>query len=1199
MWTHARGHERGAALTTSPLAIDETGLVGTTLVEASAGTGKTWSIAALYVRLVLERWLPVERILVVTFGRAATAELKGRIRDRLVAVGDQLSARTLAELAESEDVLLAHVARTTSDARRAVLWLSLAIESFDRAAVFTVHAFCKRALDDRAFESAAPLEAVLVPDESALVDEVVQDFWRHEIASASPFWASRLVAAGITPAKLARFVERFQNKPYAQVLAPLAPGEEAEAAFVAAHASARALWLAEREAIIAALAHWPQNHLNPRVNALDAYFATAVPSPETPRQLQYFSASKLAEEKRKGRPSHPFFSLAGELWNAAAPLKGQYGAMLARLAEFSRTELARRKRERRLQGYGDLLADLRDALTSPGGKELAAALRECYPAALVDEFQDTDPIQYEIFQRIYGGTDSPIAFVGDAKQAIYSFRGADVNAYLAARDAADAERTLPANFRSIPPLVRAVNAVFAGETPFVTPDISFSPAQAGAKNHAPLVIEGDAGAPFTIWFLSEKRIAEGGAHNCVAEATAAAISHLLAAAERGEATLDGKPLRGDHIAVLVQRHRQGERVRDALARLGIASVTYGQASVFDSAESIEIERVLAAVAEPMREPLVRAALATDLIGKTGDELAALAADSNAWERILQRFTRYHETAIEHGFIRMWRELVEAEGVSARLLGYIDGERRLTNVQHLVDLLQEAAVRDGLDLEGLRRLLARSRGARMGDAETQQLRLESDEHLVRILTVHAAKGLGFPIVFCPFLWEGRRPEEKEVIACHTLDAERRALFDAGSPDFERHAEAAAEEAYAERVRLAYVALTRAAYRCTIAWGCVKGAETSPLAWLLHRPPPAAGTRVLGALKQHFKCLDEARMRADLARLEAASEGAIRVTDLPDDNGIRVAASDASRITRAARAFTGRIPLPWRISSFTGLVARRPSESPDYDALLASAVLAGEASQAGELESPARTIFTFPKGIQAGTLLHALLETVDFQHAESEKARALVRQKLADFGFDAAWSFVLEQMLADVVATPLDPSGTLTLSKIGQRNRISELEFVFPVRSTPHALRAALAPMRAVGSRLPDAMGAAVLAPAHGFLRGFIDLVFEFEGRYYLVDWKSNWLGATYESYAHPALVAAMHESFYDLQYLLYVVALQRHLAGRLPEYDYDAHFGGIYYLFIRGMAAERRPATGVFFVKPERALVQSLDAALAGTAPLPI
>ena len=497
-------------------------------------------------------------------------------------------------------------------------------------------------------------------------------------------------------------------------------------------------------------------------------------------------------------------------------------------------------------------------------------MRECYPAALVDEFQDTDPIQYEIFRRIYGGTDSPVTFVGDAKQAIYSFRGADVNAYLGAREAADAERTLHANFRSVAPLVRAVNAVFAGETPFVTPGIRYASAAAAAKNHPPLVIEGDANAPFTIWFMSETRIAEEGAHGCVAQATAAAISRLLTAAERGEATLDGKPLRGDHIAVLVQRHRQGERVRDALARLGIASVTYGQASVFNTPESVEIERVLAAVAEPAREPLVRAALATDLIGKKGDDLAALAADSNGWERILQRFTRYHEIAVEHGFIRMWRELLEAEGVSTRLLACIDGERRLTNLQHLADLLQESAVRDGLDLEGLVRLLARSRGARMGDAESQQLRLESDEHLVRILTVHAAKGLGFPIIFCPFLWDGRRAEREEIVACHSLDAEHRALFDVGSPDFDRHADAAAEEAYAERVRLAYVALTRAAYRCTIAWGCAKGAETAPLAWLLHRPP-AAGIGALGALKRHFKSLNEAGMRADLARLETASAG----------------------------------------------------------------------------------------------------------------------------------------------------------------------------------------------------------------------------------------------------------------------------------------------------------------------------------------
>jgi exodeoxyribonuclease V beta subunit len=508
---------------------------------------------------------------------------------------------------------------------------------------------------------------------------------------------------------------------------------------------------------------------------------------------------------------------------------------------------------------------------------------------------------------------------------------------------------------------------------------------------------------------------------------------------------------------------------------------------------------------------------------------------------------------------MWRELVESEGVPARLLALPEGERRLTNLQHLSDLLQQAAAAGGLDVDALARLLCRAREGLFGDIDAQVLRLESDQRLVRVLTVHAAKGLEFPIVFCPFMWDGAvRAGRDGIAACH---AEGAALLDVGSPAFDAHLAAARREEAAERLRHAYVALTRAKHRCIVAWGNVAEAGDAPLAWLVH------GVRGTDAIAAR----GEDRLREDLAPLAAASGGAIAVVDLPPaaaGGGVRAGGIEPPIL--AARRFDGRIPAPWRVSSFSGLVARRASEAPDYDALPPLPLARPEhvPRAAGD-----RSLYAFPRGMQAGTLIHTLFERVDFARPDAEPAHALVAQTLAAFDLDATWAPALRAMLADVLTTPLDAAGTLRLRDIAPRSRTAELEFLFPVQSG--------AP--------PLAMGA---APPRGFMKGYIDLVFTHRERWYVLDWKSNWLGDAPGDYAADRLAGTMRDAMYDLQYRLYTVALHRHLGARLPGYDYEMHFGGVYYLFVRGMHPSRGAATGVYFDRPARAEIEALSGQLS-------
>jgi exodeoxyribonuclease V beta subunit len=1134
-------------------------LARTTLVEAAAGTGKTWTIAALYVRLLLERRLRTADLLVLTFGRAATAELKSRIRARLVQLRALLESGDLEAARGSDDALVAHLALTRVDRRADALWLALAVETFDQAPVYTIHSFCQRVLTEHAFESGAPFVTELAPDESALIAAVAQDFWRIEIAGASPLWAQWLARAGITPAKLAADVAFFAQRPYAQVIGPAGIDAAAVAEFEAAHAAAAAAWQRDPELEARFRALWAANLHAPRLRALRALLGPEAPFPERPKEIAPFEQFTRAKLGRKAF-DHPFVAAADRLWAALEParaaLEGRAADLRARLATYAREALPARKRERGLVGYGDLLVELARALRGPRGAALAEVLRQRHRAALLDEFQDTDPVQAEIFRRIYAGSDAPVYYVGDPKQAIYGFRGADVRAYLEARDRADARLTLLVNRRSIPAQVRAVNALFARENPFLTPDIGFEPCDWHHQERPALALARDLPAPFTFWFVAPEAgapVGKGEASARVARATAAEIAALLAP---GAGTLGGRPLEGSDIAVLVGTHRQGGLVRRALADLGVASVTHGQESVFATAEAADVARILVAVAEPGRAARVRAALATDLLGATGEALARLAADAREWDGIVQRFAGYRDRAVAHGFIRMWRELVEVEGIPARLLRYADGERRLTNVQHLSDLLQAAAMRDGLDLDGLARYLDRARASPVEDAETEQLRLESDEHLVRILTVHAAKGLEFEIVFCPFLWDGAiRSARAAFAACHGPAG---ALIDTGSADFASHLAANQEEERSERLRLAYVALTRARQRCVVAWGAMRDAETSPLAWLVH-----------GVREGDLAARGEARLREELDVLARGAAGAIAVTDLPDARG-RPIAPHAAEQALAARPFTRVIPAPWRVSSFSGLVARRPGvERPDHDAA------AGPPPEAEEALPPdAASAFAFPRGADAGTLIHALFQHADFQRPDAPGNAALAQRLLDEHGLDRGWAGTLQRLLADVLRTPLDAAGRLRLADVGPPERKAELEFLFPV-SGPAV---ALAPGMVAGP---------------GFMKGYIDLVFAFEGRWYVADWKSNWLGGAHAHYAPERLAAVMHAERYDLQYLLYAVALHRHLASRLAGYAYDAHFGGVYYLFVRGMQPVNGSRTGVHFARPERAELERLSARFAG------
>ncbi len=1195
-------------------------LEGLTLIEASAGTGKTFTIANLYLRLVVEHRLSVDQILVVTFTEAATAELQDRVRRRLRAALDAAGGRR-----EDGEVEVLR-ARVGDDAVRHRLQTALA--DFDEAAISTIHGFCRRMLQENAFESGVPFDIELEADQRPLHDELLADFWAREVAAADPLWVAALRNRKVSAEALRPLLVDAISNPDTTVIPDPPEPVDAAAGFRAAFDRARAAWLAERDTLAGELLDSPAlkrgSYRRPTVQALvddlDHWFADAAPrDPTAPKNLARLTPDALERGTKKGQdaPTSPFFDAVPALLEAGTAFDQELLGLRLRLVEYARAEHGPRKVERNSLSFDDLLHRLDGALSAEGGRRLATAIRRRYRAALIDEFQDTDPVQYRIFHAIYGGRREPLFLIGDPKQSIYAFRGADIFAYLrAVADAGERGYTLGTNWRSDPTLIRAVNALFGrAPDPFVFDRIGFQPVDPRPEAEDRLRTNGRPPPPLQIRFVprdgSPGRPGKRGAITAefsdatLPDRVAADIARLLA----GDTTLrprgadEERPLRAGDVAVLVRTNRQAAAMQRALRRLRIPSVLRSQESVLKSTEAGELSTVLQAVHEPADAGRVRAALATDLMGMSGDRIAALREDDRGWEEWTTRVRGWRTIWDEGGFIQLFRQLLSvrsepgAPPAHARLLGLGDGERRMTNLLHLAELIHRAEVRGRLGTGGVVRWLTHQRENPDEQADVAQLRLESDELAVQLVTIHKAKGLQYPVVYCPFLWKRQGADGKPPIAYHDPDRGQRAVLDLGSPQLAAHHALAERESLAEDQRLLYVALTRAEHLCVTVWGAFTGAGSSPLGYLLHRTPGVADP---GRLESRFGALSDEQLREELQGIVDDAGGAIGVDDLCDDEGVPAGATAVGGTPLRPRSAHRAVHLPWWPSSFSRLAASEkaltPEEAEGLDRDREASPPAARPARGSGAQVP---LWEFPRGARPGSCIHEIYEDLDFQAPDD--LGELVATKLRRFGLSASrWGPVLEAAIRDSLVTPLDrPGGSLTLSSISARRRIDEMEFLFPVavggghRLTAPRIAAVLEAHGGPAARYAEHARQLGFGALRGYLRGFIDLTFEHEGRWYVADYKSNFLGEGRDDYDGEGMWSAMAGHHYVLQYLLYLVALHRHLRVRLRDYDAASHLGGAYYLFLRGMDPGSGPARGVFADLPPAGLIEALSALVDG------
>jgi len=1147
-------------------------LTGINLIEASAGTGKTYAIAMLVLRFVVEEGYPIEQLLVVTFTKAATEELKDRIRARLAEAKRAVNGQT----AGIDKTILAWLNQLTTDKKdknEIKQRLTAALLTIDQAGIFTIHGFCQRVLTEHALESGQLFDLQLTTDIQRLKQDCTDDFWRREVYLRTELETALLTNELATPDALLasvnavslnnRLVPDFVdlNQALSEVIALMNQAAQQLSQCV----SVLQTGFAEGKFKESYQDTFEKNRLS-----LQNWLAGNTPVLPDPESLMLFSSSSLLQglngqkfratkqqtgEERK-REYLTALGLDNQAFDELAFQIKQLTVFFRRaLLEDLRKSLSKRLQADGLLSFDDLISRLATALQQDRGI-LTHALQQRFRVALIDEFQDTDPQQWAIFSKLFGTKPHTLYLIGDPKQAIYKFRGADIFAYLAAQKKAEHRFSLGKNWRSHPQLVEAVNHLFKRPAAFLFPELEFHPVST-AKTLADgyLSYKNQTVATFMLWQLaqSDSETGDWTSGKAAAQIQQALVNEAVSLLN-DDFKIKQQRVQPKHIAVLVRTNAQARDYQTALQQAGVPAVLNNTESVYASMQAVELYQLLQVIADPSDSRLLKQALSLDWFGLNGQQFYQLLQDEAALDQWTTRLQHYHQRWQALGLMSMMRELLVNEQILQILSGLPQAERGLTNLYHLLELLQQVEQEQGLSVPKTVTYLAMMLQEETGGVDEQQLRLESDADAVKIVTMHRSKGLEYEIVFCPVLWQSdsRLQQEKQLISCHQNG---QMLSDLGSEAFETHKKQAIYEQAAEELRVCYVALTRAKYRCYLAWANVRSKEQpnqSPLAYL-------------------FDFAEDSFM-AQQAKLknfhtEQPEVFAYSVLSVPQEITATYRLADEKQPLTVKLKQRKFYPV-WQMTSYTALASSSSAITPE---------LPMDKAQENESSTPVAEPLLLPKGSHTGNVIHNLLEFNSFKKlADPAIDISAQRDKTcARFGLQLAEPEVIDTLLRTVVSTPLSASDeNFCLKNISAAHCLKEMPFYLALQPLQ---------MNHVNLLLQHCPTYQPLLEKKlaGYLTGFVDLICQYDGRYYVMDYKTNALS----DYQPHSLTAAMREHNYGLQYWLYSVVLHLYLQNRLPNYSYQHHFGGVRYLFVRGMQQDV-PMSGVYAALPD---LQTLEA----------
>lgn len=1175
-----------------------TPLKGHILIEASAGTGKTYTISRLFLRLLLEDEYLLSSILVVTFTEAATQELKERIYLLIKEAHKAFSNGS------SDDPFLSNLI-SRIDSGKACSILESAAHNFDTVSIHTIHGFCQKVLYENSFESGTSFESTIITDQSLLVQEITHDFWRLNFYSESPVFLAYAIQSGLSPQ---RFMELLRVAGRSNQNLKIIPEVNSygnlneEEAFTESFQRLKESWSQCRFEVIQALekGNLKANKYSSRIIqeliiSMDTMLGSEIADPILFEKFENFTPSVLNNYVKKDctPPEHPFFSLCEKHQECNYKLNKCYNSRIIYLKtsflHYLNQELTSRKKSRGQLYFDDLLNNVHSALLDKDQSgELIAKLRKSFKVALIDEFQDTDPVQYEIFSTIFDTL--PLFFIGDPKQSIYGFRGADIFTYLHASELATARYTLTKNYRSDASFLSALNTLFSGTSrQFVYEEINYINAVPGIAESSQKLVISDVNQPsLNFIFIDEETLSNKRNDKMAAICTAvtAEISRLISLSIQNEAFIGSNKLKPSDLAILVRTNREAEMMQQYLSVNNIPSIIDSGISVFETEEAVDLLRFLSALLDPTRAELIRAVLVSSFFQLNANTIEKISADLGSWEKYATKFLHYHDLWHENGFMYMFRYFLNEEHIRLKFLSLQKGERKLTNILHLSELIHLQEQKQNSGMTSVHSwLLQKITDTSTQISDEEMLRLESDKDAVTIITVHKSKGLEYPVVFCPF-WHSSELRDKNVpYVFHDHENNNRLILALDPDEVVKNQSYIEKESLAENMRLLYVAVTRAKSCCYMVWGKLRGTETSALAYLLHKNDSDSIT--VSELSEKVRSISSEQIWQILVELNKLNPSISVFKAKTEFHDITFTPTDTHQFS--CLELNSSIPEPWKISSFSSLTKKNHSaESPDYD------FISDPYSPINENEiQQEHNIFDFPKGSTAGTFMHSVLEKIDFTEAESANSQLVIDELLKFYGFDLLWNPVIYKLVINVVKTQLIGFKNIRLCDIHKNSCIKEMEFSFPLKRISPADLQQIFTNQVQMNLFSNGYQAEKLyfSPTKGYMKGFIDLIFECDGRFFLLDWKSNHLGNRPEDYEESRLKEVMKTEHYILQYYIYLTALDKYLEYRYKGYSYQNNFGGVYYVFLRGI--DEKTGSGIFFDRPDEKLIKKMREVLIG------
>ena len=1184
-------------------------LHGLRLIEASAGTGKTYTISSLYLRLILGHGFPnqtaqhhlrVDQILIVTFTEVAAQELKNRIRTRLH------EAKAAFLTGQSSDAFIQKLLKTLDRHDERVQLLLAAERQMDEAAVFTIHSFCQRMLQQYAFESGTLFSNELITDESILLQQTTEDFWRRFLYQLDKPIANLSRKFWKTPNDLLLSIRSLLGKPTLQIFRESIPNSLAEfrKQYVNPAISIRNLWKEKQQEIenllLSSELKKTAKPLTRLVKMAD-FAASDELAPNLGRneswEIYGYKNLKQGLTKYGTVPQHQVFDRINELLKKPLSIEEAFkGMVIADSVSIINSRLHKLKTDKHQMTFDDLLGKMYQTLESECGHKLAQAIQDQFCITMIDEFQDTDPLQYSIFRRIYRPSQSDeqhsqitgLFMIGDPKQAIYAFRGADIFTYMQARKQISSYYSLNTNWRSTSHMVDSINRIFTlNKTSFIYADIDFKavlPSPFADKKR--LMDHGEQLPAVQFWLHDNKGQAIGNSdyEKTMTQATATEVNRLLSNARNRLCTIESDDctsfLQAGDIAILVRTSHQGKMIQLAMSQQGISSIYLSSRnSVFSCQEARDILKLLAACLTPGHQGrTLKAALASPLLHMTALELNALNNDEQIWEAAVEEFREYYQIWQNNGILSMLRTFISNRKIAERLLVSgslkVSGERRLTDLLHIGELLASASLKLASPYTLYRWLLKQVRTPDV-NADEQHLHIASERNVVQIVTIHKSKGLEYPVVFLPFACNFREAQEPVYHDGH------HSILDLSNNQLAlQHAD---KERIAEDLRLFYVALTRAVHTCYVGVAPIKkGSGRKCNKTDLHKS--AVGWLLNGADNIFCQTL------SDRLNLLSSQIESITVSSIPDTSLPPYKPPEDDKLELVANEFHGSIQKNWGITSYSTLSKLENSDQKRGIDIIAQ-VKKNQLLE--EVHEKALTIFTFPKGSRSGNFFHTLFEEFNILEIDQNDLSQYVIDQLLKAGYEKKWTKTLVNMLENCLNAELNDTG-LTLNNLTIDSKQAEMEFYIPIsRLNTIELSAVIASE----DHLSAQAGTLNFAEIQGMLKGFIDLTFVHQERWYVLDYKSNWLGNQRNDYNKENMALAMIKHRYDLQYQLYSLALHRLLKTRLPQYAYEKNFGGVFYLFLRGIRKNTLEKHGIYEYRPTFTLIEKLDQLFDGSSVL--